>query len=772
MTDDNNEENFLEDESFNQPEPKRRKAGRIEDSPQHIEFLKDLHDKGLYLNEEQSALLRKHGINVDDSIAKNQEIREQKKSAVDKIGTHALKRMDTWRRRKDGPLYQHCNREIETKEWKPKSVTEFDDEFWNWVVRMNEDGFQKKPDYRPLSLYVSQAHNWLSEDERAEDYDDKEELYDFAFREWKRCQENCLYYLNKYLKLKEADLEDASAMDYSAKPVHEVICFLMDCGYNQVVGKSRQIAATTTYLGIAIQRMATFSNFFVKFITMDEDTGKEIIDDKMKYAVSELPDWWRPSVRSDSEKMLYFGRKIPGQKGKRGGADSKFRVVAPTVSAINGGAPTLVYVDEAGYIKILGKMVREGRPTMFKENPATGKLELTRQLVIWSTGGTDEGNNRTKTKAYEEFFMDVWDKWKKKDFSTFIVPLFFDWTTRPGITQEFYESEKQAYTVEGPHAQEVMNQFRLTYPSKIEDMFLDSSKLLMDIAWIQSQEDRINMQERKPVPGYFKPIYDISKPNPEHVDHPYFVMGAEFIPCELGDPKISTWIFIKPEKGWIDRYYMGVDPVSSDNGYSNMSGAVWDDHYQTICAITNYREPDHKETFSQTFLLGLYYRLEKEEIPQLIESNAGVAYIDYVDNQGYHRSLVYKTELPMIYQGGGQKVGLDNKGRRNRAIINHMHELFSFYGDRIYFMTAFYQLRSFVCTVTDHGTETWGTKDVKKYFDDVLFSMTFAYICRMCFEWKTPKYYATEDKRRIVTYELKEDSTGNLTRMPVYKKRH
>ena len=105
-------------------------------------------------------------------------------------------------------------------------------------------------------------------------------------------------------------------------------------------------------------------------------------------------------------------------------------------------------------------------------------------LLVWGTGGEmDKGG-----KAYETEFYDALKHWEEGNFENGMIPLFFDWTTRPGITKEFYEREKIVYTVEGPDKEAKMVQFRQTYPSILEDMFLTSQKLLVGIDWINSNK--------------------------------------------------------------------------------------------------------------------------------------------------------------------------------------------------------------------------------------------------------------------------------------------
>lgn len=658
------------------------------------------------------------------------------------------------------------NLEIEKIDWLPSSKVEHEKDFVDWIDSINS-GFQKMIPYRKFSIYLQQANEWFAENGSITDYHSSEEQEDFALEEMRRCRENTLYFLNKYLILKEGDMSSGARV-YDAKPVHEVISYMYDCGYSFMMGKPRQIAATSTLGGCALKSIVFNKNFFLKFITQDKETGVEIFDDKIKFPFGELPEWMKPEVSNDRDNLFRLSRK--GKKGTKKGVNSKLQIVAPSVSAINGGSPQVVMVDEAGYIGILGKMMKEARPTMFMQDPVTKKLIMKRQIVVWGTGGEmDKGG-----KAYEEEFHQCIDKWGKREFESGIIPMFFDWTTRPGITKEFYDSEKAVYTVEGPEKEEKMVQFRQTYPSIIEDMFLTSAKTLVSIEYINSNIERIRNypNEAKPQKGYFEPVFDTNVAAGENEDVPFKIIGATFVPTEDDDPRASTIIFMHPKKNWRNRYYSGTDPIASDNGYSNMASAVIDVVFQTVPAIVNYRDSNHKYTFLQTMLCSMYYHAGDRpgRIKELVESNIGTAYIDYVDTKGYHDSLVWRTELPDYMQGGSAPIGIDNRAARTRFIINKMFEFIQAYGDRVCIDVFFIQLRTFQCTVTANGTETWGTADKRKYHDDVLFAVVFAYICSLSYTHLIPKEIKGENDKYRTVSELYRDSSGNLSRREVRKK--
>lgn len=754
----------------------------------HAEFIQLLKEQGLPISKEQQAVLDEYGFGrleqpdkkketvLDEnivSVTDNSKIADEFISIIEGTETKSGRSLVEITANEDhiqdliDKTIHGGGKEIRRADWFPKDKTNHTKEFIAWIDSIN-DGFQNMIYYRPFDLYCKQAEIWLSEERSISDCSTEADMEAYIDSELFRCDENSFYFLDRYLHVKE-DMEKGY-MEYKSAPVHKVIAFLFDCGYSLEIGKPRQIAATTTIGGLALKKLIFNTNFFIKFIAQDDIKVQEIFSHKVKFPLSELPVWMKPRVYNDADNKISF--KSKSEKGTIDGLNSELNIVAPSVGAINGGSPHLVLVDEAGYINILGKMIKEARPTMYRKNPITGMLELARQIIIWGTGGEMDRAG----KAYETEYMNTIKKWKDRDFTYGIIPLFFDWTTRPGITKEFYEQEKKAYTVEGPEAEERMVQFKQAYPDCIEDMFLSSHKTLVPSTYINKNIKKINdvPHLKRPKHGYFEPIYDYSKPSGENSDTPYEIIGAEFIPTEVGDPRASAIMFVSNNRKFAHRFYMGNDPIASDNGVSKMAGSVWDHHYKTIACIVNYRDSNHKNTYLQMYLCGMYYNVEqnKKRIPELVECNVGQNYMDYVESKGDKHSIVYNAELMESLQGGGMLKGIDNHRGRNRIIINYLHELIITYGDRIYIREFWDQLRTFVVTMTDKGNETWGSVDKRNYPDDVLFAVVYSYICALSVG-KTPvnlEEFKTSDSNTRYRYVLKRSKDGSLYREQVKQK--
>lgn len=778
--------------SDNKPkDSQEQQITRDEKLHRHLEFLYELHQTGVPLQPKEIEKLQKH-----DYLPKPEKEElpkapvERKLTHVPETTTEGQKQADmyvdvvrdsvlyeevsddtevysgeVYSRSQDRALFSYQGgKKITKADWLPKSTIYHTAEFVAWIDSINS-GFQKMIAYKPFQLYCQQCEDWMKERGSFYELETRDQRREFAWKEIERFNQNSLYFLDKYLWVKESDLE-GGVMDYRSKPVHKVMAFLFDCGYSVEIGKPRQIAATTTLGGLALCKLLTKKNFFIKMVAQDEDKVEEIFEDKIKFPFAELPGWLYHTPGNDSGFKFSLRRK--DKKGKRGGVNSRMEVNPPSVAAINGGAPPLVLVDEAGYIGILGKMLKEARPTMFRQNPVTGKQEIKRQIWIWGTGGEMD----KKGKAYEEEFSTSIKKWQNREFEYGIVPLFFDYTTRPGMSREMFESEKRNYTVEGPDAEEKMVQFRQAYPEILEDMFLTSNKTLVSIEYINKRLKRIRGldDDLKAEYGYFEPIFGTER-SKENDDLPFNVIGSVFVPCQKSDPRVSCYMFMKPDHTWQNRYYAGTDPIMTDTGQSKMSTAIWDRHYGSVSAVVNYRHPNHKYTFLQSLLLTLYYDprdgTAKKGVKDLVESNIGSAYIDYKDYRGFWHELVYRTELDPTFQGGGHEIGIDNRGMRNKFIINKLHELITLHGDNIYIEVFWEQLSRFICKITEKGNETWETADKRKYNDDVLFAVVFAYICALSYSHKEIQNAESVSRKQRVVYKNVMGKDGLTRRVPV-----
>lgn len=785
----------------------RGRAGERQIRENQLDFLYDLYKKKIPIGDDKIDLLKKNGYIKEDplpSLPKELEspfiddsklaVKTEEQQRIDAQVDILIEDEETppqpvitdkeleLRRQAGGYVFEGRETPIERSEWMPKSILDHEEEFVYWIDSINENGFFNRRPYRKFTLYVQQAYTWLQENKSYADIYDEDERQDFEVEECRRCAENSLYFLNKYVYYKEGDVKSGK-VKYQATPVHEFMAYLNDCGYSMGIAKGRQIAATTTFMALDVKDVVFRRNYFMKFITEDELKAEEIFEDKLKYAFSELPYFMRPNVLNERDNFFKLGEKE--EKGERGGVNSTIRVVAPKRTAIAGGAPQKVKIDEAGNISILGLMLNNQRPTMFWFNPDTKKLEMKRQIIWWGTGGEMEKGG----KSFETEFMGLMKQWKERKFSAGMIPIFFDWTCRPGSSQALYDAEKAvAYSIPGEEGKRKITEFHQSWPTSLADVFRTSAKTLIDDEIIEQHLRRIREKKFESghmlyQRGYFEPIFDTNKPiENENSDVPYKIIGANFIPTEDIDPRASATIFMHPKEGWKNRYFAGTDPIDTDTGLSNMATAIWDKYFKTFAAIVDYRTNDVKQTFMQSMLLTLYYDIPKEQGPhvikgikELVESNRGTSYTQYKDNKGFSDEMTINFELPPYLQNQStvnENVGIDNKGMRNISIIARMDELMRHYGNNFYLPVIFEQLKTFVCTISEKASkETWGPQNRKYFKDDVLFACTFAYICgELCYPELIPQDLSQQSKKKVViTYETTYDDQYNLVRVPVRK---
>lgn len=768
----------------------------------YLDFLYETYMKGIDIGEENMLLLHEKGLLKDQTKQREAPIFKDKiNETLMGIATHENVDIDAIvdiieddkkpdilydiitdqeleeRRQKYNHRFEGRKTPIQKIEWMPESTLEHSIEFVQWINSINHpDGFNRRTNYRKFTLYCQQAYIWLQENLTPQDFEE-DEREDYMRSELERCDENSLYFLNKYIYYKEGDA-DGGRLKYVAREAHEIMCYMEDCGYSKAMAKGRQIAATTTLMALDVKDVIFKTNHFMKFITEDVEKAQEIFDDKLKFPFSQLPEWMRPNVLNERDNLFKVGYKT--EKGVKEGVGSKIMVTAPKRTAIAGGAPQKVKIDEAANIKLLGQMIDNARPTMMWFNPKTKKIEIKRVLTFWATGGNDQGGG----KAFETEYMAILTKWLEGKYESAIVPIFFNWRWRPGATQKDYDREKAvAYAKQGTvDGEKAITEFHQSWPEYLSDVFRTSAKTLIPDDVIEGALNRIRDEEKKLKfqliqYGYFEPVYDFNSPAGEGSDVPFKIIDADFIPTEDLDPRASTAIFMHPEEGYINRYYQGTDPIDTDTGLSYFAATIWDKKHKTTSAILNWRTRDYHDAFLQSILLSLYYDRspvgQKKGVKDLLEANKGTGYREYVKNKGFDDHFVLNYELPFQYQNKttvNEGVGFDTKGLRKTMLVNKSFEVLTAYGNNIWHKVIFEQLKTFTCKITDTGKETWGPINKKYFRDDTIDSTTFSYICAEMCGYPEPINKSSEIKNSKVEYQLVRGSDLKLKRTAIRKR--
>lgn len=759
-----------------------------------LELLFDLYGKGVNIGDKNIQKLKAAGfIDSDngDLVAKSEDGKSVKLSVGKIIGDNVISNKSIYADKRISIIYTDKKAEerfltpalfdkaissnavfsgsqnITSDMWKPHSRIVHTQEFIDWINSVNtEEGFFNSIDYKPFNMYCKQAQMWL--DDTTPDSMNEEEILEWRIRENDRCSQNSLYALDKYGEIKEENVDGMKY--YKAAKGHKVLLYLLDCGYSLDITKARQVAFTTTICLWALCRAAFHKNVGIKYISEDLNKAKVTAEDKIKYPYGRMPSWLKPDVKNDNILQFFFGKK--DKKGETTGNNSSIDVMGPGKTKIASTTPTVTLIDEIGNISDLNDMLSDLLPTMYGYNTKTQQQELMRQIVMWGTGGYMDKAG----VALHAIFMSHWEAWKEKRFESGIIPLFMNTWWRPGMTKERYNQLKdEAYSAQGPKAAGFRIRFHQSFPLTLEDVFLSGGNTLAPLEFIQSNLDRIAQGGEKVACeyGYFEPIYDLDNPAHEGSDVPFNIKGANFIPVRFGDDRATTVIFLHPKK-WANRYYQGTDPIASDNGHSKMASAIWDSYFSMPVAVMNYRSNNYRYAYLQTVLLGLYYGTDpsQQATPELVEANIGAAYREYKENKGLERSLVLGSELPLTLQtrSGSVHVGVDNKGLRNKIIIDYMKQVFDSFGDRIWMPIFFNQLKTFVCKIIGRS-EVWEPQDKRYNWDDALFALTYSYICASCYAHRiTESLEGSAQERKtkssLTGFRLIRDESGALRRIP------
>jgi hypothetical protein len=680
---------------------------------------------------------------------------------TDEMSTHTtlVKEVDDVMSLENEVMSVQGGRVIEKEDWIPHngSVLEPEPEFVTWIDSAIR-GYSHAVKYEKFERYKQQAADWLAENKTSSDCANREELIDFVIDERNKFAENSLYFVNKYLNIKQKT-DDGSVLKFTAWDCQAFIAYLIDCGFSIGVGKLRQVGGSTLIGGIALCKMVAFPNIFIKFIAENGTKAEEIFRDKIKWAFYELPDYLRPTVANDREEILRFAPKKAKGKGRR--TDSILTVEPPYLTAINGGTPDMVLVDEIGQIKILGDMTGEGRPTLFRVDEKTGKLVMTRQVIMWGTGGEmDRGGSAMRTE------YNVWvDDWKQRNFRGAIVPIFLDAFSKPSVDKNFYELEKAAYYKKGQKVQ-----FHQHYPITPEDMFLTSHKTIVPIDVINDNVQIIidRGAEAQGRWGFFDPIYDYSIKLPEYSDVPHPVIGAKFIEVE-DEAHDHAWVQIihEPDNAWDWRYYQGTDPVNATSGSSLMASSIWDEKIKGLAAMMNFRISNYKVCYKQTVLLNLFYG----KPPHLIEANRGTNLIDYVYEKGLYDTLITNAMLPDYLQVASQNLmGIHLSTAVKPRFIHVLITMIDTYGPNLGTMMFWTQLKTFVEKTTDAGNVKWQPQNLKIYNDDVIDAAGLSYTARTCYMDKVPvRRNALSVSKKITRKLVYNPSTGTNELIQVMK---
>lgn len=655
--------------------------------------------------------------------------------------------------------YEWANKEILDSDWRIENPKEPGEEF-RAFIDSHIPSFCNLKAYKRFWLYCEQARRWA---ESAVDYADVPfaERYDWKKAEYAKIRQNKLYGLNRYITIKEDGKAGAGRRKYRASAPQALLAFIVDCGFSFDLVKGRQAAITSTMMAIAALEILVFPSYNGVFIThKKEGTGRKLFKDKLQSTLQHLPAWMRAAWRDrpdnwSAERVVIDFDQQEG-KGNKGRDTSEFLLLGSEDSmTVNGQTPSRSFFDETQNIPTYQTMIGEIDPTMYQFNERTGMMEMVRAIYAWGTGSS----NNTGKGSFEAHFKVTLEAWQSREPNYGWVPLFMDWTCRPGMTKAHYAEVRDKYLrgrddqTKGLSPKERLALFKAHYPSDPDDAFMATHKTLIPLEDIIDQQrwikENVHDKGLKPIPGRFVPVYDETKPLPPGSILPFAPRGVMWEELPADDMDAPVRLMFHPERFWLNRYYQGTDPIQNDGGFSRFSSAIWDAvgvekeegghtvFHPTVACMLNARSADPRELFVQGILMGMYYANHGQRAcKEVVEINQGHRYVEVKCDPSVFNlkdSLVPRGAMTANYNGGEHTYGVDLKAQRKANLYHDTVNCLRTHRRRIYYYELWSQVRHIdVHDKGDKGVE-WGTQNKNVYNDDMVYAVAYAELCaRTC----------------------------------------
>jgi hypothetical protein len=682
--------------------------------------------------------------------------------------------------------------EIHKSTWRPASITNTSAEFKRFIDSHIPQFDQIIP-YEEFYLYCEQARRWLEDKRTLADIPSLERV-DYKWRELDRVAENKLYGLNKYVSIKE-DGFIGGRRPYNASTPQALLAFLVDRGNSFELVKGRQAAITSTMLAMVALESVVRNAFSVVFMVHKKDgTGKPLFRNKFQSTFQHLPEWMIGEVdvaRGFSTESAIIDFDPATEKLRKGKDVAEVRLLSSEDSMnINGQTPTWSLFDESQNIPTFQLLKGELDPTMYQFSMATGRMELVRQCFGWGTGSS----NNTGNGSFENDYKGLLEAWQSGEETDGWIPLFMDWTCRPGMTREFYTMQRRKYLrgqteeTKGLSSTERLALFKAHYPSAPDDAFMASHKHVVPVEIMIKQQNRIQSECLKrglgPVPGKFEPIWDESVVLPDGSLYKHPVRGVRWVPSRMDDIEAPISMFMPPDNSWAHRYFQGTDPIQNDGGFSRFSSAIWDSVGRVqedgsfapgpVC-ILNTRTPFTSELFLQSSLMGMFYRnYGQKACRELLEINVGHRYADFKCSPvvNLRDSLLTRHELLPKYKLGNATniYGIDlkgGKGSRKETLYGDLTDLVRSHGHNIWYFPFWSQLRNISVEGDADGSVKWSTRNKNVYNDDLVYAVTYAELCSRCVN-KQPQNMTAENKKYVTKRVIKHRFDNAGLPMPYY----
>lgn len=690
------------------------------------------------------------------------------------------------------------DREITDEDIFPDDPRECDDKFRDFIDS-HIPRFNNLIAYEPFYLYCEKARR-MSEDKRSLIDVPAAEQPSWKQRELERMSTNYLYGLNKYVTIKE-DGQPSGRRKFVASTPQAFLAYICNRRNHFDLVKGRQAAVTSEMMAIAdIEMIVTPSWTGVFMVHKKEGTGKGLFRDKHQNTLQHFPSWIVNEIDvskgfSSESTIIDFD---PGDtKAKKGMDISEFRLLSAEDSmVVNGKTPTISMFDECQNIPTYQVIKKEIMPSLKQFNLETGEMDVNRCIWAWGTGSS----NNTGGGAFESDFKSLLESWQSRRNTSGWIPIFFDWTCRPGMTKKEYLSTREEYLTgssdetKGLTMSERLSLFCAHYPSHPNDAFLSTHKTIVPMEIIVEQQRRISAlcvsaePSLAPVPGRFVPIFDesVEIPGDSYYSHP--IRDVQWLPARPDDFEAPVHMFLDRKRGWSNRYFQGTDPIQNDGGFSKFSSVIWDAAARqdgegdeaafipTVACVLNSRITQTSELFVQCALMGMYYANHGQKAcKELVEINVGHRYTDFKCSPIFslRDSLLTRHQLLPKYKTGDAKniYGLDLKGGRGSKkehLFSDIIDLLLANWHNIWYHEMWSQIQNIHVESKPDGSTQWGTVNKNAFNDDMVYAMGYAELCCRCVN-KQPELVST-DKPKMVMKRVLARANDSINPDYIWKK--
>lgn len=423
--------------------------------------------------------------------------------------------------------------------------------------------------------------------------------------------------------------------------------------------KYRQGGVTTLFCILYLDEALWTPGFSAGIIAHDQSTLDDIFQ-KVKVAYDNLPDWLKPTTRTNTVRMYRFDKTFDGIQ-----LNSSIYVSLK----IRGGTNQALHITERAFI----------------EGKKSTELEAGAKQTVPIGGRITEETTANGLNEYHDAFSATWDL--KSDNPLDYGAMFFAWHedpqyTLPGEIEE-YDQEQLA----------LKDLVRKHYDKELTDgqviWYFWKMRQLIDAA--RESEDTVMLSGpqlmRQEYPSYLDEAFQSGAGNVFDDD-----ILAGYIPAEPIRTMASQndqskgekiKIFVEPEAGKL--YFIGVDP--SDGGGDPAGVAVWDENYEKVAEWGGKLRPDKIAHLAAE--LGIMYNtafigVENNMLSCVLELSK------------IYDNIFYTTRIDQKTQRRTKKMGWTTTGRSRDLLIDEFIKHFEEFTLRNLSKLTISQMRTFV----------------------------------------------------------------------------